>query len=259
MGSAAVPREDRCIVRIGVSISLVAAALCVGGATDAARAMHPSAPTTYELTRAWAGFVQHVGGRSFTGVRATWTIPRVVCNRPSSSVAFWVGLGGASSRSQALEQVGTSVDCSERAEVSYSAWYQAYPSTAVEIPVVVRSGDAVTAGVRVSGRRVALTLVDDSTGASFAEQLTVPTPETDSAEWIVEAPSSCAQPSCTPLPLARFGRVTFASATATVDALDVPLADPQLLDELVAIGQHGHVVARPVSPTPWHASGSVLG
>jgi peptidase A4-like protein len=246
-------------VRVGVSISLVAAVLCIGGGTEAARAMHPPAKTTYTLTRAWAGFVQRAGGRPFTGVRATWTMPRIVCNRPSSSVAFWVGLGGADSRSRALEQIGTSVDCSDRAEVSYSAWYEAYPSTAVEIPVVIRPGDAVTAGVHVSGTRVALTFVDDSTGASFARQFTMPAPETDSAEWIAEAPSSCVQPVCTPLPLTRFGRVTFASATSTLTGRDHPLADPHLLNELLAVRQDGRIAARPVAPRRWRIAGSVLG
>src|SRR5438552_2003228 len=63
----------------------------------------------------WAGYVVRAGGRAFTEVGGTWREPRIVCNRPQSSAAFWVGIGGAERDSRALEQIGTSVDCSESA------------------------------------------------------------------------------------------------------------------------------------------------
>jgi hypothetical protein len=99
--------------------------------------------------------------------------------------------------------------------ISYSAWYEAFPATAVDVPVRLRPGDTVTAEVRVAGQQIDLRLVNDSTGASFVKQLTAAGAEMDSAEWIAEAPASCAAPTCTPLPVARFGRVTFLSATTT--------------------------------------------
>jgi hypothetical protein len=238
---------------------MVALTLALLSSTAAAQTGHLAGKMPYTLTRAWAGFVQRADGRPFSGVRGTWSVPRIVCNRPSSSVAFWVGLGGATSRSRALEQIGTSVDCSDRAAVSYSAWYEAYPSNAVDIQVVVRPGDVLTADVRVSGTRMLITLVNDTTGASFAKQLMMQAPETDSAEWIAEAPASCVSPACASLPLAHFSRVTFVSATSTLSGRDHPLGEPQLLNELLAVGRHGRVEARPVPPTPWFATGSVLG
>jgi hypothetical protein len=60
------------------------------------------------VIRGWAGYVVEAGGRSFTSVSGGWTQPRIVCNRPGSAVAFWIGLGGAHADSRALEQVGTS-------------------------------------------------------------------------------------------------------------------------------------------------------
>jgi peptidase A4-like protein len=245
-------------VRTRVLISL-AAAVFILGANGAAHARRVSNHVSYSLTRAWAGFVERADGRAFTGVRATWTLPRIVCNQPSSSVAFWVGLGGATSSSRALEQIGTTVDCSDRAAVSYSAWYEAYPARAVDLPLVVRRGDTVTAEVRVAGKRVAVTLVNDSTGVSFAKHFTMPAPEADSAEWIAEAPSSCVSPLCAPLPLAHFGRVTFVSATATVLGQNHPLADPRLQTQLVAVAHRGRIAARPVAPRPLLSAGSVLG
>jgi hypothetical protein len=235
-------RDDRCAVRTHLVIPLLAAAMSLGGATGAAQARHAS----YTFTRAWAGFVAESAGASFADVRASWSVPRVVCNRPASSVAFWVGLGGAAASSHALEQIGTAIDCSDRAVVSYSAWYEAYPATAEEVPFAVRPGDTVTAEVRVAGRQIDLRLANDTTGASFVKQLTLAEPETDSAEWIAEAPSSCAAPACTPLPVAHFGRVTFLAATATVNDTLHALADPRLGTELFAIAHAGHVVVRPL-------------
>jgi Peptidase A4 family len=51
----------------------------------------------------WAGYVVRAGGRAFTEVTATWDEPRVVCNRPQSSAAFWVGIGGADRDSREVE------------------------------------------------------------------------------------------------------------------------------------------------------------
>jgi hypothetical protein len=79
------------------------------------------------VTNGWAGYVVRTAAASFTKVAGSWVQPRVVCNRPGSSAGFWLGLGGASGDSQALEQVGVSADCSQRAVVSYAAWYQLFP------------------------------------------------------------------------------------------------------------------------------------
>jgi Peptidase A4 family len=87
----------------------------------------------------------------------------------------------------------------------------------------------------------------------------VPAAETDSAEWIVEAPSSCLAPVCAPLPIAHFGRITFVSATATLNGRVHPLADSRVPTELYAIGRRGRVAVHPVPPEPWRAAGSVLG
>lgn len=170
-----------------------------------------------EVADGWAGYVVRADAVSFSQVHGRWTQPRVVCNRPGSAVAFWVGLGGATRESRALEQVGTSADCSSRAQVSYSAWYQLWPAPAVELPVSVRPGDVVDAAVTVDGRKVTVALRNVSTGKGTAQTFLMWEPETDSAEWIAEAPAMCFA-TCTLLPLATFGRVTFMNASTTVDA-----------------------------------------
>jgi Peptidase A4 family len=168
------------------------------------------------VTRGWAGYVVRSGGRSFGEVSGTWVQPAVVCNRPGSAAAFWVGLGGTTAASRALEQIGTSAQCSERALPSYSTWYQLFPAPPVELPLTVRPGDAIAAEVVVSGQRVAFALRNVSAGASFVDQLWARSPETDSAEWIVEAPAACFT-TCVQSPLADFGRVGFAELSTSLD------------------------------------------
>jgi len=170
-----------------------------------------------QVTDGWAGYVVRAGAFSFAQVHARWAEPRVVCNRPGSAAAFWVGLGGAGRESRALEQVGTSADCSSRAQVSYSAWYQLWPAQAVELPLAVRRGDVVDAAVKVDGTTVTIALRNLSTGAATRRATVMWEPETDSAEWIAEAPAMCFA-TCTLLPLATFGRVTFTKASATFGA-----------------------------------------
>ena len=177
------------------------------------------------VANGWAGYVVRADARSFAVVAGSWVQPRVVCNRPGSSVALWVGLGGATSDSEALEQIGTSADCSQRALVSYSAWYQLYPAPPVELPLTIQPGDRIAAKVAVRASAVTVELRDFTTGASFSTELQMRSPETDSAEWIVEAPSACFI-TCTQLPLAGFGRVVFADASTTAGAHSGTIKDP---------------------------------
>jgi hypothetical protein len=181
--------------------------------TSSGAAKNPVAEPVF-ATPGWAGYVVRTDSGPFANVHADWVQPKVVCNRPESSVAFWIGLGGATEQSEALEQIGTSADCSDRALPSSSAWYQLFPAPAVELPLKIRPGDRVAAEVAVSGWVVTLRLRDLSTKAAFSTQLTMWSPETDSAEWIVEAPSACPTlATCTQLPLADFVRVRFTEAS----------------------------------------------
>jgi hypothetical protein len=151
--------------------------------------------------------------------------PRVICNRPGSSVAVWLGLGGASSDSMALEQVGTSADCSERALVSYSGWYQLFPAPPVELPLTIRPGDKLAATVAVAASAVTVELRDDTTGASFSTELRMRSPETDSAEWIVETSVSLLH-EMHAAPTRGFDRVVFADSSATATAHTGTINDP---------------------------------
>ncbi|MGH3050162.1 MAG: G1 family glutamic endopeptidase, partial [Gaiellaceae bacterium] len=91
------------------------------------------------------------------------------------------------------------------------------PSPSVDVSLTVSPGDELTATVAVSGTSVTMTLADATTGKSFTKTVTVASPDTSSAEWIAEAPSSCGFGGrrCQTLALANFGTVAFTGAAAT--------------------------------------------
>ncbi len=133
--------------------------------------------------------------------------------RTYSSV--WVGLGGYSERSNALEQIGTETDCSATGRVISSAWYELVPAPSRTIRMTVKPGDQLSASVDVTGHKVRLQLVDVTRHKSFTRTITDSTLDLTSAEWIVEAPSECAGSyACQTLPLANFGSATITDARA---------------------------------------------
>lgn len=168
---------------------------------------------------AWAGYVVRADGRAFSAVSGSWVQPRIVCNRPESSAAFWVGIGGAERTSRALEQLGTSAGCTGGASPWYTAWYQLFPAAPVDIPVAVRPGDLVSARLTLRRSTVHLEFRNRSTGASFATEVIPSSVENASAEWIAEAPAMCLTPDCAWGPLATFTRVVFVDAWARAGTL----------------------------------------
>jgi hypothetical protein len=197
------------LTRIGVAV-VVLAVLLFSAPAQASRT------DPLWVTRGWAGYVVRDTGSSFTQITGRWTQPRVVCNRLGSSVGFWIGLGGARRGSRSLEQVGTSADCSEGGYLTVSAWYQLFPAPPVDVPLEVHAGDTLSATLSVDGWAVSLKLENTTTGESFSTQDWMRWPETDSAEWIAEAPAACFI-SCTTLPLADFAPVHFTAGSTTAE------------------------------------------
>lgn len=165
----------------------------------------------------WAGYAVHGKGVSYRTVQGTWRQPGAVCTRGLSTYSsYWVGIGGYSETSQALEQIGTEIDCTAAGQTRLSTWYELVPANAVELQLSVHPGDLMTAKVTVNGKSVSLSLQDVTRKQGFSKTLTASQIDTSSAEWIVEAPSECVgQSACQTLPLANFGTAAFTGASAT--------------------------------------------
>lgn len=159
------------------------------------------------------GFVNSVTG--------SWVIPTVTLNSSQDTyVATWVGIDGFSDGT--VEQIGTEQDCVNGIQENY-AWVEFYPGPSRIIRgFTVNVGDAFTASVAYEGGSLfALSLNDLTTGKSYSRTYNA-VAQRQSAEWVVEAPSSSASEV---LPLANFGTVNFSSAqftdnTGTTYAID---------------------------------------
>jgi hypothetical protein len=204
--SAGFPEKKK--VRLALRITLAVSAVLAASA--------PSALADTVQSSNWAGYAAHRAGVRFKKVVAAWKQPSVNCSRYSPAYsAVWVGLGGYSASSEALEQIGTEVDCSPSGRTVSSAWYELVPAPSRSIGMRVNPGDAMSASVNVSGSRVTLVLQDETRHKSFRKALRVSSIDLSSAEWIVEAPSECVSADvCRTLPLADFGSESFTLAGA---------------------------------------------
>ncbi len=164
----------------------------------------------------WAGYAVHRSGVAFREVLATWRQPVLSCaaGEPGYS-AVWIGLGGYSETSSALEQVGTEADCSFSGATRSSSWYELVPAPSRGTRLSVRQGDLISASVKVVGHTVSVKLDDLTARRSFTKTVRDPTVDLSSADWILEAPSDCVSATvCQTLPLANFGSASFGQATA---------------------------------------------
>jgi hypothetical protein len=159
----------------------------------------------------WSGYAAQA--TTFTDVRGSWTQPSVACTtRGQKYSSFWVGLDGYNSNS--VEQIGTDSDCTGKNSPVYLAWYEMYPAGSVSVSGTVAAGDHIAAEVSASGTSFTLSLTNHTRGWTFTKSLNSSAAVKSSAEWVAEAPSSCFV-SCTTLPLADFGTMSFTAASAT--------------------------------------------
>jgi hypothetical protein len=212
---------------------LVTAVLSTAGSAAAARPAPElrlrhglEVSTGTETSSNWAGYaVTH--RKPFTSVTGKWVQPTATCADLSATYsAFWVGLGGFSANSFAVEQTGTLANCSDGSP-SYTAWYELYPRPPVMLRTAVRPGDTLSATVSVSKKTVVIRLKNVTTGRLFTKRLHMNRPDVGSAEWVAEAPSGCDYTgNCSTLPLTNFGTVAFSHGTATIKGHKGRISDP---------------------------------
>jgi hypothetical protein len=178
-----------------------------------------AAAAAVSVSSNWAGYValpSASAGSPFSSVSGSWTQPSATCTAGRETYsAVWVGLGGYSASSGALEQIGTEANCTRSGSAAYAAWFELLPAAPARLALEVHPGDQMAASATVRAHAVTLRVRDLSTGARFTKTLHAGNLSASSAEWIVEAPSACqATGSCVTLPLTDFGTVAFSSATA---------------------------------------------
>jgi Peptidase A4 family len=213
--------------------------------------------STTQTSTNWAGYVTSSPGLTFRHVSATWTMPAATCPAGTRSYeATWVGIGGYHTTSQALEQIGTESDCSKTGTPVYSAWYEIVPSASATIRIPIKPGDVMSASVHVTGHTVRMRLTNVTRAISFTKTLHAARVDTTSADWIVEAPSSCNTRTCVALPLANFGTETFNNvSTTTTDGVTGTVVNPLWTTNAISLSTSGsrgpdlHGPASTLAPT----------
>ncbi len=210
----------------------------------AALGLAPAALADSGLSTNWAGYAAHASGVTFSTASAAWREPAAKCTKQNQAYsAMWVGIGGYAQTSQALEQIGTEVDCSAHGRQLMSAWYELVPAPSHPIrSMKIHAGDVIAANVALgAANAVTLTLADETTKAVFHRTFTASVVDNSSAEWILEAPSECIGPNaCQTLPLANFSSATFGLAQATDSTGHAgPISDPAWSDTAITLAPHG--------------------
>jgi hypothetical protein len=207
-----------------LAVLAVTAAVVVGtAAADAGQ---------QQVSANWAGYAALApgdGSVTFANVTGSWTVPKVKCSSSrTDAVAFWVGLGGYSGQTNALEQLGTAAECNGLSlKPTYYAWWEIVPAASLRLSFAVSPGDKITAAVAVQGQKVILSMRNRTHGTRFSKvQVLSQDLDATSAEWIAEAPERCASPvACTSVPLTNFRGVTFTDIAATGDEHPGTLSD----------------------------------
>ena len=222
------------VAAAAVGSVVAAAALAPSGAGPRTSYGKAAVGATNEVSSNWSGYVATGLGSTastaststvFKNATGTWRQPAATCaaTGTASASAIWVGLGGYSTTSTALEQAGTSADCSASGKPSYYAWWELVPEPSITIKnLKIFPGDLITASVVVNGSEVLMQIKNRTRKSVFTKRVTLANPDLSSAEWIAEAPSECSSNGfCRQVPLANFGSVTFTkvAALATIEGL----------------------------------------
>ena len=201
---------------VAAIVVLVTTAAAGGSAATGIR-HDPNHRLTDSTSTNWSGYA--ATGSRFTSISSSWTEPTVVCSGTAYS-SFWVGLDGDTSST--VEQTGTDADCSGSTP-QYYAWYEMYPKFPTNLSNPVQPGDAMSASVTTDGAgKFTLTIADATQHWTFTTTQRLKSAALSSAEVIAEAPSSRSGV----LPLANFGTVSFANATANGVSLASLNPDP---------------------------------
>jgi Peptidase A4 family len=189
--------------------ALVALALALPAAAAAAAART-------SVSNNWSGYAVRAHGVTFDRVSGSWREPVASCTAGAQTYsAFWVGIGGYSLNSAALEQIGSELDCRPDGHQSISAWYELVPAPSRTVRLRVRPHDLLRASVTIAGDRVTMKLADLTSGGSFSKSVVDRELDVTSAEWIAEAPSECyADNHCRTLPLTDYRSIAFSDASA---------------------------------------------
>jgi hypothetical protein len=223
----------------------------------------PSGTPTFSIN--WSGYAAFSPSK-FKYVFSTFVQPSIDCNGVPSpaSTSNWVGLDGFSNGT--VEQDGTFATCggSNGTTPVYKAWYEMYPAGSVNV-FSVKPGDVMASSVRFADNKFHLIISDLTSGKTYTDVAGCKSCQRSSAEWIIERPAFCSNPSCTQATLAalpNFGTTTMSNDIASAGTVkkapissfdNSPITGTYNLDDNVTPDSSGFIsvdTTGPLSPIP---------
>ena len=198
----------------------------------------------------WSGYILTSTSAPFTAVTSNWAVPAIQGGRHNDATysAAWTGIDGNSSSNPALIQTGTEQDDQFGVAV-YRAWWATSEGGYLEqiirdgctgrgICGNVVPGDQMSASISETSNNLwDISLSDNTQDWSYSTTVSH-SASGESAEWIIEAPSSLSGA----LPLANYGSTQFDLATVNGASPSLVASDG---GDMV---QSGRVVSSPSGP-----------
>lgn len=221
----------RIIVALAVSLT---AALTVG-LTSHHQAVYNSTRVRLKegLSTNWSGYadltdLKNPTNNSVTDVKGQWTVPNLTCTSQNTYSAAWVGIDGYSDST--VQQTGTEQDC-QNGKPAYSAWFEMFPHWPIRIGLPIHAGDNISGEVSYRGHNLYDIYLQNLTTGRKYHTIQYMRAERQSAEWIVEAPSSIFGV----LPLANFGTVNMSNASATINGTTGAINKPSWQNDAITM------------------------
>jgi hypothetical protein len=135
----------------------------------------------------WAGY--DIRGSSITAVSGSFNVPTLYAATNHTTSSEWVGIDGAANDS--LIQAGVAQKYDPSTGLVYDhAWWEILPAPETVVPLRVSTGDEISIAItQIAGTRWRISITNDTTGDRFVTTQSYMGPS-ESAEWIVEAPTS---------------------------------------------------------------------
>jgi Peptidase A4 family len=156
--------------------------------TEAAPEQQPTPPALgIDYVENWAGY--DISGDSFAAVAGTFNVPTLYAATKHATSSEWVGIDGAANDS--LIQAGVAQKYDPSTGLVYDhAWWEILPAAETVVPLRISTGDEISIAItQIAGTHWRISITNETTRRAFVTNQTYLGP-LESAEWIVEAPTS---------------------------------------------------------------------
>ncbi len=189
-------------------------------------------PPVLEGSPNWSGYA--MGNGPYTYVSGTFDVPSLYSGQTGTNLSEWVGIDGLNDSSLIQAGIQEYPDPYNSNYFYIQPWWEILPAAETNISMTVSAGDLVTVTIQEynpASDEWAITLTDDTSGASFTIDQTYAAP-LSSAEWIMEAPMSN-------------GSLTELAAYTTTTFTNLSMSGPQNQETELYMVQNGVQVSTP--------------